>query len=138
MNKDRIREKLASRGMKVTPQRMMVMEALLSSREHPTAEQLSEYVRRENPNIATGTIYNILDNFVEKGLINKVKTDREKMRYDAFLEDHHHIYDLESDKIRDLYDEKLSAMIEDYLRENSIPGFNVEQVRLQISGRYTG
>lgn len=124
--------------MKVTPQRVLVYEALLESREHPTAENICDVVRKTNPNIAIGTIYNILDTFVDKGLINRVKTDREIMRYDAITENHHHLYDLDSEKISDLYDLELSTLIEDYLKRKNIPGFSIENIKLQISGRYTG
>ena len=138
MKAEKIREKLVSKDLKVTPQRVMVYEALIASREHPTAEKICEAVRKTNPNIAIGTIYNILDTFVERALVNRVKTDREKMRYDAFLENHHHLYDVESEKITDLYDDELSTLIEDYLQKKGIPDFSIENVKLQISGRYTG
>ncbi len=138
MKAEKIREKLVSKDLKVTPQRVMVYEALIASREHPTAEKICEAVRTTNPNIAIGTIYNILDTFVERALVNRVKTDREKMRYDAFLENHHHLYDVESEKITDLYDDELSTLIEDYLQKKGIPDFSIENVKLQISGRYTG
>ncbi|MDX2413580.1 MAG: transcriptional repressor [Bacteroidales bacterium] len=138
MKAEKIREKLVSKDLKVTPQRVMVYEALIASREHPTAEKICEVVRKTNPNIAIGTIYNILDTFVEKALVNRVKTDREKMRYDAFLENHHHLYDVESEKITDLYDDELSTLIEDYLQKKGIPDFSIENVKLQISGRYKG
>ncbi len=138
MKAEKIREKLVSKDLKVTPQRVMVYEALLASREHPAAEKICEVVRKTNPNIAIGTIYNILDTFVERALVNKVKTDREKMRYDVFLENHHHLYDVESERITDLYDDELSTLIEDYLQKKGIPDFSIENVKLKISGRYTG
>ena len=136
MNRENIREKLASKGLKVTPQRILVLEALLHSREHPTAEMIGEHVRKDNPGISTGTIYNILDTFVENGLVALVRTEKDRMRYDAFLEEHHHLFDMESEKISDYYDEELTGIIRDYLATNTIPGFDIENVKLQISGKY--
>lgn len=130
-----IRKRLVSKGLKITPQRVLVFESLLRSKEHPTADKISASIRNTNPNISRGTIYNILDTLVESELIVRVKTDKDKMRYDAVLEKHHHVYDLDSDKIVDFYDEELTVIIEDYLKKKQIPRFDIVDFKLQISGK---
>ena len=82
-------------------------------------------------------LFRSLDTFVEKGLIKKVKTDKDFMRYELINETHHHLYCLKSDRIEDYYDEELNALLTDYFTRKSIPNFNVEDVRLQISGNFT-
>ncbi len=132
---DYIRNRLVSKGLKITPQRVLVFESLLRSKDHPTADEITTIIRNYNPNISRGTIYNILDTLVESELIVRVKTDRDKMRYDAVLEKHHHIYDLDSDKIVDFYDEELNGIIEDYLKKKKIPSFDIVDFKLQILGK---
>lgn len=132
-----IRELIASRGLKVTPQRVIVLSSLHRLRSHPAAENLIEFIRNEQPNIAVGTIYNILETFVEKGLIKKVKTDRDVMRYDAILDWHHHLFYTDSDMIADYYDEELNVILEEYFRKKKIPNFKIEDVNLHISGHYS-
>jgi Fur family peroxide stress response transcriptional regulator len=131
-----IRNRLVSKGLKVTPQRVLVFESLLRSKDHPTADEVTSYIRNTNPNISRGTIYNILDTLVESELIVRVKTDKDKMRYDAVLDKHHHIYDLDSDRIVDFYDEELDKIIRNYLDNKQIPEFDMLDFKLHILGRH--
>ena len=137
MNQQQIRHIFTSKGLKVTPQRVLVYTILRSSHEHPTADFIIDEIRKEHPSIAKGTVYNILDTFIEKGLVSLVQTEKDRMRYDAFLEEHHHLFDLDSEKISDYYDDRLSGIIKEYFDNNTIPGFDIKNVRLQISGKYT-
>jgi Fur family transcriptional regulator, peroxide stress response regulator len=136
MLNDDARTLLKQAGLKVTPQRLAVLTASGNIKNHPTAEQITEFVRRNHPDIATGTVYKILETFVKKGMLKKVETDRDVMRYDAILEHHHHLYCKDSGEIIDYFDEDLSELIEDYFRKKDIPNFRVEDVKLQIIGKF--
>ena len=70
-----IREMIAEKGLKVTPQRVAILEAVHDLQNHPTAERIKEHIQRNHPSIAVGTIYKTLEKLEEKGLIEKVKTD---------------------------------------------------------------
>ncbi len=128
---------LAGNNLRVTPQRIAVLEALLELRNHPTAENIIEYIKKNHPNIATGTVYKTLETFVEKGMIGKVKTERDVMRYDALTMHHHHLYCFKSDRIEDFNDPELQRMLEEYFRNHQIPGFRIEDVKLQIIGEFS-
>lgn len=136
MDISEIRKKLAGKGLKVTPQRMAILEAVFALKNHPTADNIIEFIRKHHPNIATGTVYKVLDALVEKGLIRKVLTDKDIMRYDAIMEKHHHLYSPESNRIEDYLDDELSAIIEKHFEKIDIPGFAVEDIRLQIIGKF--
>ncbi len=58
------------------------------------------------------------------------------MRYDAGLEKHHHLYCSDSSRIEDYFDEELNHWIDDYFSKKKIPGFNVEDVKVQVIGRF--
>ncbi|OFY44241.1 MAG: hypothetical protein A2X18_01115 [Bacteroidetes bacterium GWF2_40_14] len=131
------RDILSESGLKVTPQRVAVLESFDLVQKHPTAEQIIAQVRLKNPDVATGTIYNILDTLVEKKIICRVKTDRDIMRYDSTTEKHHHLYCLESETIADYYDEELNSILENYFSNKAIDNFSVEDIKLQIVGRFT-
>jgi Fur family transcriptional regulator, peroxide stress response regulator len=131
-----IRNKFSEKGLKITPQRLVILEAIYKLNNHPTADCIIEYVRELHPNIAIGTVYKVLDTLVENGLIRKVKTDKDIMRYDAILEKHHHIYYTDSDRIEDYFDDELNEMLEKYFKEKKIPDFKIEDIRLQIIGKY--
>lgn len=133
---EEIRKKLAEKGLKVTPQRISILEAVYSLDNHPTADQVIAHVHRSNPNIATGTVYKVLDMLVDNHLIKKVKTDGDVMRYDGIVEPHHHLYCSGTDFIEDYVDHKLDALLADYFRSNKVAGFNIEEVVLQIRGNF--
>ena len=87
-----IRNKLSAKGLKITPQRIAILDAIEKLNNHPTAENIIDYIRRNHPNIATATVYKVLDALAGNDLIKKVKTDKDIMRYDAITENHHHLY----------------------------------------------
>jgi Fur family transcriptional regulator, peroxide stress response regulator len=131
-----VRDKLTAKGLKVTPQRIAILEAITKLKNHPTAENILDYIRNNHPNIATATVYKVLDALVANELIRKVKTERDVMRYDALMDSHHHLYCSESDRIEDFVDTELNAMIEKYFEKKKIPNFKIEDVKLQIIGKF--
>ncbi len=136
MNYKKIREVLIEKGLKVTPQRLAVLEAVIELGNHPTAENITESVKMNHPNIAIGTVYKTLETFVENGIVKKVKTDKDIMRYDAILEKHHHLYCVESDRIEDYYDDELNQILEKYFKKKHIKGFKIGDIKLQILGNF--
>ena len=132
-----IKQKLAEKNLKITPQRLAILEAVVVLKNHPTAENIVEFIRKSHPNIATATVYKVLEILVENGLIHKVKTDKDCMRYDAITEKHHHLYSLKTDRIEDYVDDELTQMIEAYFLKKGIENFQIEDVKLQIIGKFT-
>jgi len=136
MKAEEISRSLVEKGLKVTPQRIAVYEAVINLRNHPSAEGIIKYIKKTYPNISTATVYKVLDALTENGLIKRVKTDKDIMRYDAILENHHHLYCSETDRIEDFIDEQLDKMIEDYFQKKGIPDFKIEDIKLQINGKF--
>jgi Fur family peroxide stress response transcriptional regulator len=136
MKSEDIRKSLIEKGLKVTPQRLAVLEAVIELGNHPTADKITEFIKRNHPNIAVGTIYKTLETFVEKELVKRVKTDKDIMRYDAILEKHHHLYCAKSDRIEDYYDEELNKLLERYFKNKKLDNFTIEDIKLQIVGTF--
>ena len=130
-----IKNRLIQNKLKVTPQRVAVFEALLHL-NHPSADRVLDYIRQKHSGVATGTVYHILESFVEKDLVKKVKTDKDIMRYDAIIEKHHHLYCAECDKIVDYFDEELNILLSTYFKQKQIPNFIIEDIKLQIVGKF--
>ncbi len=110
----------------------------LQKNSHPTAEKIIEDVQKGHPNIAVGTIYNILDTFVRLNLITKVNTDNSVTRFDPITEHHHHLYAVDISTIEDYYDDKLTELILDHLKKCNIPDFKIRDFKLQVIGEFTG
>jgi len=132
-----IRQILSENELKVTPQRTAVLEVLMKLNNHPTADDITRYLRINNPHIPIGTVYKILETFVDKGIIKRVKTDNEIMRYEPKSEKHHHLYCSYSDRIEDYYDDELDGLLNDFFSRKKIPNFEIEDFKLQIVGKFT-
>ena len=131
-----IRNKLSDNGLRVTPQRVRVLEAIYKLNNHPTADQIINFIRQTDPNIGSGTVYNVLDVLVKNQIIRKVKTDKDIMRYDGVLENHHHLYCKECDYIEDFISEKLDNLLKEFFENNPIDNFIIDDVKLQIGGNF--
>lgn len=90
-------------GIAVTPQRLAVMGSLKNRRDHPTAENIYQEVRRQLPAISFNTVYKTLEILCQKGMVIKVNPLHEVARYDGETGPHahlicrhcHHIVDLD-------------------------------------------
>ena len=130
-----VQEILKEHGLKVTPQRKVILQVLRTMKNHPTAEMVIGKVTRKEPDISPATVYKTLDLFTVKGIIMRIRTDRDVMRYDPFIERHHHLYLNGSDEIVDFQDEELNRLLQEYFQRKNIPGVVVEDFRVEIQGR---
>jgi Fur family peroxide stress response transcriptional regulator len=137
MTVEQIKKKLHHSGLKVTPQRLAILQAVYDLGNHPTADQINDHIREVHPGIAMGTIYNVLDTLVENSLVKRVKTDKDAMRYDGILEAHHHLYCAETDRIEDYFDEELDQLLSNYFKKKRVSGFEIRDILLQIKGDFT-
>ncbi|MFW5658294.1 MAG: Fur family transcriptional regulator [Bacteroidota bacterium] len=131
-----LRDLISAKGIKVTPQRMRVLEAVYKLNNHPTAENILDYIRKNDPNIGSGTVYKVLETLVKNNLIKKVKTENDVMRYDGVLENHHHLYCIQCDYIEDYNNEKLDKLLADFFEENKIDNFKIEDIKVSITGNF--
>jgi len=131
-----IKNRLVEKGLKVTPQRIAILDAIYSLNNHPTAEMIMDYIKDTHPGVSSATIYKVLDALVDKQLIKRVKTEKEIKRYDGILENHHHLYSKKSQEIRDYMNEELDQLLINYFRKHSIEDFKIEEINLQINGQF--
>jgi Fur family transcriptional regulator, peroxide stress response regulator len=136
MNIQKYRIDIKGVNLKVTPQRTAVLEALNSIKNHPTADNIKEFVIKNHPNISVGTIYKTLETFVEKGIIKRVKTHNGIMRYDAVLSNHHHLYCEKTEQIEDFFDEELNTLLKNYFKKKKVPNFTLKEIKLQLNGEF--
>jgi len=82
--------RLRSAGLKATPQRISILEELLSRDDHPSAETLYKAVRQRHPTISFNTIYNTLQALTSKDLIKVIRPLVDAARYDGVTDLHGH------------------------------------------------
>lgn len=134
--KNKVRDKIKEKSLKVTPQRVAILESIYQLKNHPTAEDIHEYIKQDHPNISLGTVYKVLDIFVENNLIKKVKTEKDIMRYDHHVDAHHHLYCYDSERIEDYEDKELNKILDEYFQKKKIKNFQIKDVKLQITGSF--
>jgi Fe2+ or Zn2+ uptake regulation protein len=83
-----LREKFRSSGYTLTSQRRAVLEALKEAGGHPSAEDVYLIVKKKNPRVALGTVYQALSVLEEIGVIGSKHWSESPMRYDLNLEPH--------------------------------------------------
>ena len=79
-------------GIRLTPQRRTVYEALMDRRDHPTALEVFMRVKDRMPSISLATVYNCLEALTESGLVRHVNFDRASSRYCPNLVPHGHFF----------------------------------------------
>jgi len=102
---------LHENGYKITPQRMTVCEIILSSKSHPTAEQIYEEVKREHPTISLATVYQTLHLLTKLGVIQELGFSDKVTRYEPNVSPHINvicqkcgeIYDYEAKSVKEMW-----------------------------------
>ena len=110
-------------GMNVTPQRLAVYKALLRSEDHPTPEMLFKAVKRSMPSLSLATIYKSLDALEKLGVVQAVQIDSDSRRYDANMNQHHHLVCTKCSKVVDFYDQRLNGVKPGPVPHGFIPQF---------------
>ena len=83
-----VRERLRRSGYTLTSQRRAVLEALSRAEGHPSAEDVYLIVKRENPRVALGTVYQALSVLEEVGVVGSKHWADSPTRYDLNVEPH--------------------------------------------------
>ena len=60
------------KGLPVTTQRRVILEAILERDDHPTADQVHEAVQDRIPQLSRTTVYRTMDTLLELGVIRRV------------------------------------------------------------------
>jgi Fur family peroxide stress response transcriptional regulator len=108
--RSQIEERVRAVGLKLTPQRFAVLDFLVRSREHPTADQISAALNRRFPRASRATIYNTLNALRDAGLVHEVYMDDAVARFDANLDQHHHFVCRICDKLEDVPFEEVGEL----------------------------
>ena len=107
---DDIQQKFRGCGLKSTPQRTAIYQALVHSTAHPTAEDLFAEVLPTYPMLSLNTVYYTLGVLRTAGLVQEVNIGHDRARFDANLSPHHHVICLECQTILDVMDPRLNRL----------------------------
>jgi len=106
----RFNEECRKSGAKLTHQRMEIFREVAQTCDHPDVEKVYQGVRERMPTISLDTVYRTLWWLKELGLITTLGPPRERTRFDANLNRHHHFVCVKCGLTRDFYSDKLDKL----------------------------
>jgi len=116
---------LRSCNIQPTPQRIAVIDYILTATNHPSADQVLEKVKRQCPTISRATVYNTLNLLVEKGLVRSQILKEGTVVFDPNTNRHHHFIDEDTGRIYDIPWDALRVSGEAKLKDFDIREFQV-------------
>jgi Fe2+ or Zn2+ uptake regulation protein len=126
-----IREKLRRAGYTLTSQRRAVLEALAEAQGHPSAEDVYLIVKRKNPRVALGTVYQALSVLEEVGVIGSKHWAESPTRYDLNLDPHLDIRCVRCGEVSEVPGVALDA-VEERIRNNT--PYRVTRATMVVEG----
>ena len=118
-------------GLKITPQRIAIYREIVKTRNHPSAEEMYQTVRRLHPNISYDTVNRTLQTFAAVGLVDVVEGIGGVRRFDSDRNPHHHFHCRVCGKIVDFHYRKFDELeIPDHFRDIAV----VDSKHIVLSG----
>lgn len=127
-------DSLKDTGVRITPQRHAILEYLISSMSHPTADDIYKALEGKFPNMSVATVYNNLRVFREVGLVKELTYGDSSARFDFVTTNHYHVICQTCGKIVD-FDYPALDEVEHFAAQ--VTGFNVSHHRMEIYGECT-
>jgi len=82
--------RLSRRGYRLTPQRLMILEAVDGADDHISAEDIYVQVCDQYPNLNISTVYRTLELLKELELVTETDLGDGRVRYHSIKKGHHH------------------------------------------------
>jgi Fe2+ or Zn2+ uptake regulation protein len=100
---DRLLSKFRQNGLRITPQRRVILELLADDDSHPTSEEVYQRVLAVMPDVSRTTVYNTLRELSAMGELTPVRDlNEDGQRYDTNNDTHHHVYCVECHRLIDI------------------------------------
>lgn len=102
---DDLTAELKMKNIRLSHQRLKILEYLSSHRIHPTVDQIYTGLQKEIPTLSRTTVYSTLNALADAGMVREINIEDSEIRYDIDIESHGHfkcescgmIYDFKAD-----------------------------------------
>ncbi|MFD0825018.1 Fur family transcriptional regulator [Neobacillus sp. M.A.Huq-85] len=134
MNHPRVQqgfEVLKNNGLKLTPQRIAIMEYMATSNSHPTVDEICKDLKGFLPSLTPATIYSNLKSFKKYNLINELSFGEFASRFEWATSFHYHVRCKLCGNLADFYYPKL-IQVEEFAKINL--QFNVTHHFFELQG----
>lgn len=123
-----IEKHLKDHDVKPSYQRIKIFEYLIKHKNHPTVDTIYHDLVHEIPTLSKTTVYNTLNLFLDKKIVQLIGIEETEARYDADISAHGHFKCLSCGKIYDIYTDMMESTIK------QLEGFQVFEKQLYFKG----
>ena len=129
---DDLVKRLRHNGLRMTPQRQVVLKTIISSNNHPNVDEIYNHIHADYPMIGRATIYKTIAMLKEMGEITELFFNNEGARYEVSGESPHpHLICTQCNRVVDIEDDDLVHLSEMTARNT---GYNITSYRLDFFG----
>lgn len=132
MNRNLFENLFAAKGIKMTEQRWVILQAVGESRDHPDAEQVTSRAKAIDPEIGIATVYRTLTLLADLEIIQQHDFGDGRARYEIQNDHHHHLIDADTREVVEFRDAELERVKQRIAAEL---GYELVDHRLELYGR---
>jgi len=131
MTKESMVSQMRKKGLKVTPQRLAIIDVLIELGDsHPGASLIYKKAKKKKKSLSLSTTYATLNEFSRHGIIKTLQFDKMEDRYDGNLEEH---INLICERCKKILDYNVPITV-DSKRVMKKTGFSITDTRLEYYG----
>ena len=129
---EQLRQECADRGLRLTPQREVLLRVLSTTMGHPTVDELVRAVRDVLPSVSHATVYRNVQELVNAGLIGTLERAGGAVHYEINPDDHHHFVCRRCGEVWDVYLDEVDVQVD--RRRSPLKGFQIDRREVQLHG----
>ncbi len=119
---------LKDNKIRLSHQRLKILEYLTQNHNHPTADQIYNGLHGEVPTLSKTTVYNTLNSLTEAGIVRVLTIEDNETRYDIITGNHGHF---KCESCGNIYDFNIDI---DSLKPNELEGFKIDNKNVYFKG----
>lgn len=119
---------LKNKNIRLSHQRLKVLEYLTENYNHPTADQIYSGLHHDVPTLSKTTVYNTLNSLTEAGLIRVINIEGNETRYDINTHNHGHF---KCESCKKIYDFNIDI---DTFKTHELDNFKVNDKNIYFKG----
>ena len=131
VSKEKIIEAFRRNGFRATLQRTAIAQIVLNRKDHPTAEQVFNIVRRGYPLISLSTVYNTLNTLRNVNMVRELAFNDDATRFDPNMQVHFNLVCDRCGSISDFEDRNIKEFID---KAGQKARFHVTGMRFDLYG----
>ena len=124
-----IEQKCLAKGVKLTDQRRVIAQVMSESSDHPDVELVHKRASKIDKRIGIATVYRTIKLFEDNNLLEKHEFKGYSSRYETVRENHHHLIDIRSGRVKEFRNTLVDAMQKQVAKEM---GFQLVDYRLEL------